>query len=819
MKSQFIAHLRKSDQREQSLWTHLTETSEFAGAFAGKIGLEQVGSLLGLLHDVGKASEAFQNYIRSAVGLKNPDEDGYVDSAEMKGKIDHSSAGAQIINTNLADKGTEGKIAAQILSLCIASHHSGLIDCLLPDGQNNFKRRMDKPEDKTHANEVLNTLDRDEQRRLDSCFNKDLATKLILVMNNLREKNESKETLMFKYGLLTRFLFSCLIDADRLNTADFEFPKNKKLRNQNQYPTWDILIQRFNRKKFERKNEVDALRNRISQACLDFSVKPTGLYQLTVPTGGGKTFASLRFGLHHARQHQMDRIVYVIPYTSIIDQNAEEVRRVLEGKDDKGKVVLEHHSNLTPDQETRRQNLLSENWDAPIVFTTSVQFLEALFSAGTRGARRMHQLANAVIVFDEVQTIPVRCVHMFNVALRFLVKGCGSTAVLCTATQPLLDKIERKERALEILPDQQMMPDVKGLFRDLKRVEIHDSRKPGGWTEEEVVELADQELHQSRSVLIVVNTKLSAKKLYQQVKQTVIEDVFHLSTDMCPEHRMNVLNTIKGRLKNNRPTICVSTQLIEAGVDIDFGSVIRYLAGLDSIAQAAGRCNRHGLRANHGNVFIVNPKEENLNRLEEIRIGAQMAERVLDEFKDTPEKFSSDILSPALMEQYYKYYFYDRKDKMNYLVTSKSAVGRDDNLFCLLSTNGLSVDDHKRTHNGSEPAMALRQSFQKASEAFRAIESLTRGVIVQYGKEGKKLVNDLCAAFEVEKQYKLLKRAQRFSVNVYPYVFEDLSKQRAIHEIQEGSGVFYLDSENYSDEFGLSKEIVNEMEPYIVGKE
>ena len=560
MKKKFIAHRREKDGEPQLLSDHLRQVSFLAGQFANKIGLKEAGRLVGLLHDLGKATDEFQRYIQSATGRIYPDSDEYIDPVAQKGKIDHSSAGAHVIFRELSGKGTEGVIAAQLLSLCIASHHSGLIDCLLPDGNNNFQRRMDKLDTKTHTEEALSSLDDSERERIDKLFTKELSTELLTKLKSLKEENDSKETLMFKYGLLTRFLFSCLIDADRLNTADFEFPQNKTIRNQNRYPSWNLLIERFNRKKFENRNKVvDALRSRISQACLEFSIKPKGLYQLTVPTGGGKTFASLRFGLHHAKKHQMDRIIYVIPYTSIIDQNAEEVRKVLEKDDDKGKIVLEHHSNLTPDEETRRQNLLSENWDAPIVFTTSVQFLEALFSAGTRGARRMHQLANAVIIFDEVQTIPIRCVHMFNVALRFLVKGCGSTAVLCTATQPLFDKIEKKERALEILPEQQMMSDVKGLFRDLKRVEMHDRRKPGGWAEKEVVELVNQKLRQSRSVLIIVNTKLSAKNLYQQAKQSGMEDLFHLSTDMCPKHRMDVLNKIKDRLKNNEPTLCVST--------------------------------------------------------------------------------------------------------------------------------------------------------------------------------------------------------------------------------------------------------------------
>lgn len=819
MKEHFIAHRREKDGESQDLWEHLKEASILAGQFAAKIGLKEHGELIGLLHDFGKATKEFADYIRSRVGLIDPDADDYVDESEKKGKIDHSSAGAQILYRRFSDRGPEGILAAQILSLCVASHHGlGMIDCLKPDGQNNFKRRVEKPEVKTRTKEAWNNLEEAEREMMESILNEKLPEQLILKMKALEESCESPQTRMFKWGLLTRFLFSCLIDADRLSTADFELPRNAKLRNKNKYPTWDILIKRFNAKEYDIRNDVDSLRNQVSEQCFESSTKPKGLYQLTVPTGGGKTFASLRFALNHARKYAMDRIIYVIPYTSIIDQNAHEVRKLLEERDKKGryldKVVLEHHSNLTPEEETRRQNLLAENWDAPIVFTTSVQFLEALFSSGTRGARRMHQLANAVIIFDEVQTIPIRCVHMFNVALRFLVKGCGSTVVLCTATQPLLDKIEIKERALEILPEQQMVHDINSRFRDLKRVQVHDCLKVGGWTEDEIVDLARKELQGSGSVLIVVNTKQSAKNLYRQLRASGLEGIFHLSTDMCPAHRMDVLQEIKNIL-GNKPTICVSTQLIEAGVDIDFGCVIRYLAGLDSIAQAAGRCNREGSRT-YGNVFIVNPRHENLDRLREIRIGAQMAERVLDEFKETPERYDGDILGPIAMEQFYRYYFYERKEEMRYPVSSKSPVGREDNLFELLSTNRQSAQEHQRSHQ-SPPSLPLRQSFQTASRTFRAIDSPTRGIVVPYGKEGKKIINQLCSAFEIEKQYKLLKKSQRYSVNVYANIFDTLAGNQIIREAQKESGIYYLDSQYYSNEFGLSKEIVNEMELYHVG--
>ena len=487
------------------------------------------------------------------------------------------------------------------------------------------------------------------------------------------------------------------------------------------------------------------------------------MFTLTVPTGGGKTLASLRFALHHAKEHGMDRIIYVIPFTSIIDQNAQVVREILEPKEcpeDTGKIVLEHHSNIGADAQSWKEKLLTENWDAPVVFTTMVQLLEALFGAGTRGARRMHQLAKAVIVFDEIQTLPIKCVHLFNNAINFLVNHCGSSVVLCTATQPLLGSVDEKKGALKLSEKNELMPDVGKLFVDLKRVHVHDCRKSPGWTYPEIAALAVEQVKENGSCLVVVNTKKAARIIFEEAKKDGLE-VFHLSTGMCPAHRKQVLKTIRQKLDDEKPILCVSTQLIEAGVDVDFRSVIRMLAGLDSIAQAAGRCNRHG-SPEIGNVFVVNPAEENLDYLKDIAVGKEKSNRVLDDYKSDPSKYDSDIIGPKMLEWYYQNYFYERKDVMDYPVNAN----RNDTLLNLLSSNSSAVADFQRT-NKTMPAINLRQSFMTAAKLFKSIDAPTRSVIVRYGDEGKELVNQLCSAFEVEKQYALIKKAQQYSVNLF----------------------------------------------------
>jgi CRISPR-associated endonuclease/helicase Cas3 len=808
---ELIAHIRK-DRKEQLLVTHLVEASQKSEEFAAKVGLPEIGKVMGLLHDFGKASQEYQNYLRTQEGLINPDEDNY--SKAKRGEVDHSTAGAQLIFEKLANREQEGKILAQFLALAIASHHSGLIDCLKPDGFNEFQRRIGKDDKDTNLKEARRKLP-DIEKQLDEILAQPLEKQFFEKIMGMRDA-EKDVTLPFKHGLLARFLLSCVLEADRLNTADFEHPNNEAIRNYGKYVPWDVLIERLEAKyavyaqetaqmKPGRALEVNQLRAQVAQACLEAAGKPKGIYQLTVPTGGGKTEASLRFALHHAKAHNMDRVFYIVPFITIIDQNADKIRDILERTDERGKVILEHHSNFVPEDDTRyRHNLLAENWDAPIVFTTQVQFLEALFGSGTRDARRMHQLANSVIIFDEVQTVPLKITHMFNAALRFLTHDCGATVVLCTATQPPLDKLPNEYRRLTIAPEHQIIQNPQELFEKLKRVEVHDERKPDGWTNAEIADLAERALREKGSVLIVVNTRPAALAVYQEIKNRNLGvPLYHLSTNMCAAHREEVLEKeIKPKLnpKTKQPVICVSTQLIEAGVDIDFGAVIRSLAGLDSIAQSAGRCNRHGLREDGGSVWVVNPQEENLASLPDIQIGRDHAETILRFYEKNPDGYDRDSIGLKAIAKYYQMYFDRRANELNYPVSRGDKLDHDDNLFNLLGRNS-------HAYKGQVDEASLKQSFMIASKIFCVIDSPTIGVIVPY-EEGKEIITALCGDIDMRQKRELLKLAQRYSVQLFrgrKGQFELLTEKGAIHQIKDDE-IFYLVPYHYDNEIGWSEE-------------
>ena len=474
----YIAHVRTSDKCKQTVATHLLEVADITKKLAAKINVPEAGELIGLLHDFGKYSASFQNYLQSGTGLLNADiDDDYVDAVALKGKIDHSTAGAQWVWEALSKYGKngEGKLCGQILALCIASHHSGLIDCLKPEGVNGFNERINKDDDRSHLAECKQNADAHILEQAKNLADKPLMLAMLKQLSLLTKNEQHGQTLSeaikcFYIGFWTRFLFSCLIDADRINSADFERPNNASYRNK--AVSWDIAINRMELFLTEQQvndTPINTIRRTISETCKNRAQDAQGIYTLTVPTGGGKTYASLRYALHHANTHGLERIIYVIPYTSIIEQNAEAIRKVIEQDGDQYPWVLEHHSNLEPENQTWHSKLAAENWDAPIVLTTMVQFLETLFSGGTRGVRRLHQLANSVIIFDEIQTLPINCTHLFCNALNFLSAYTKTTAVLCTATQPLLDQLKSPEKGQLLIPEENHLIDgCQTIIRPIK---------------------------------------------------------------------------------------------------------------------------------------------------------------------------------------------------------------------------------------------------------------------------------------------------------------------------------------------------------------
>ena len=823
MKFTFIAHVRKTDKCPQSVQTHLVETSELAKIFARKLNLEPVGELLGLMHDFGKYSRKFQKYIHDETGLFNPDLDDE-ESTPNSSKVDHSTSGAQWVYHELRKFGTKqgiGELFGQMLGLCIASHHGeGLIDCLDGEGNPKWIERFNKTDELTHLVECEQNADEVVQKKAHELAGENLIRSLLKAVKPILSDSTTNDKIKeFYLGCLTRFLFSCLIDADRINSSDFEREAQKEVRRLTEKPDWQMAIDQVEAKLagFQNRYPIDEIRRRISSDCLKRAVDSQGIYTLTVPTGGGKTLASLRYALHHAQKHNLDRIIYIIPYTSIIDQNAQAVREIL-GED----WVLEHHSNLEPEKQSWQDKLLSENWDKPIVFTTMVQFLDAWFGGGTRGARHIHPMANSVLIFDEIQTLPVKCVHLFCNVLNWLTTFGKSTAILCTATQPLLGESglqnfpEDKRgsitaRGLLRLPENAEImgkhQDLNKLFADLSRVEIRFNEKAGGWNVDEAGTFLLEQFQTTPSCLFIVNTKKWAQELYQYCQRQNVpsEALFHLSTNQCAAHRKAIFDTIKARLENKQPVICISTQLIEAGVDISMACVIRALGGLDGIAQAAGRCNRHGEKEGKGQVWVLNLQEQDFTRiLPDIQAGKTHAERVFRDFA------GQDILQPAAMERYFEYYFYQRSDEMSYSVKNSTTGSLLDWLSDNKNNPGGNININNRR---TGKIQLLMQSFKSAGRAFQAIDAPTHAVIVPYG-EGAELIAKLCGEWDPKEMYDAKKKAQRYSVNVFPNVWDKLQKENALYETIEGSGIYYLNERYYNDEFGLSLDETSEMTFY-----
>ncbi len=739
----YYAHTAETETGErdpnQSRWqllsTHLCNVAELARQFAAPFGLADEARLAGLLHDLGKYREPFQEYLAG----KRPG------SAETH----HAVYGA----TLAFQREWVGPAFA------IAGHHAGLHD--LSDLQALvFGNKYD----------AVNRL---------APLVKQFEDELGKIPNELAEPefaDPAKDKAITEFYV--RMLFSCLVDADFLDTEQFSRGQERSSLKLDA----TLLLERLqaHRDGFDSSGELNALRNRIFEDCLAKAADPTGFFSLTVPTGGGKTLSGMAFALEHARRHDIERVIVVIPYLSIIEQNATTYREVLDPKNEG--IVIEHHSAvpLKDDNDERRrrppEELAAENWDAPIIVTTSVQFIESLFANRTSKCRKLHNIANSVVLLDEVQTLPAHLLNPLLHVLRDLKKHYRVSFVFSTATQPAFKRSTSLSNGFDEREVKELVSQPDDLFKKLGRVAYSVRKTESDWSE-----LAEEWASEPRA-LGVVNTRKQAAEWWKMLRDSLkeqglskdrleakLKNVFHLSSAMCAEHRTQVLKKVRRRLREGRFCWLVSTQVVEAGVDIDFPLVYRALGPLDSIVQAAGRCNREGRLPSKGRVVVFRPTDAKLPA-GVYRVATDIAARLLDQL--SMEDLSCE---PALFGRYFAELF-------EYVPT-----------------------DHNRKRECpiQEDREALR--FREVARKARVIGDDTQAVIAPWGEALK----DVAAIRERPQTEgprftrKDLRGLQRFMVNLHSRDFQVLDSMKQLRPLLPGMELRVLNEGIYHEHLGV----------------
>ena len=706
---EYCAH--KDGDREQLVREHLQGTAELAAEFAEKFGKADWGYCCGLLHDIGKYSGEFQTKIR-----ENPDL-----------RVDHSTAGAKVCN--------ELGGYYQCMTYCIAGHHAGLPDLGRRGLPSSLCDRLDKKicDYSAYKSEIkipeLKTMPFDPAQVTDPNFS---------------------------LAAFIRMLYSCLVDADFLDTERF---MKDGVVERDSGESMEMLFHKLQDHVADwlKNNDnmtINGRRSEILRNCLEQGKSPKGLFQLTVPTGGGKTVASLAFALRHAVEHHLDRVIYVIPYTSIIEQNAQVFREILGSEN-----VLENHSNVDYEdsEEFKPLQLAAENWDKPVVVTTNVQFFESLYANKSSKCRKLHNIVNSVIIFDEAQMLPANYLKPCMVMIEELLQQYGISIVLCTATQPALQQfLPEKYVARELCPrrDEQ--------FRFFERVTYQNIDTV---TEEEMAE----KLQQEQQTLCIVNTRKRTQKLYERLKG---KGVYHLSTSMYPAHRRRVLTAIRKRLKDKKRCMVISTSLVEAGVDLDFASVYRELAGVDSIIQAAGRCNRNGERVKEESVVHIFQWKDR-----EIVPGQRQQ---IDTTKNLLTEGRNITELKTITEYFYRLYYIkgDSLDKKHILELFKDR------------------DYH----------------FATAAREFKLIEENTVTVYINREPEADALLQEIRQKGMTRS---LMRKAGQYCVNVYrgegtqERLFEKMYRAGMLREVVDGAQDFYelIDKKQYQEDTGLKLDV------------
>lgn len=788
-----VAHIRDVDHVLQTVEEHSIETARLAKEYGRKMGLENMTELAGLLHDMGKMAAEFSHYLHRVVIQKD----------NISPYIDHSTAGAKYLYENyyVHQVGNQLELIAQnlvveIVGMVILSHHSGLLDFITDDGGSDFIRRVEE-KDLPFYREVVRNFEHNPEN---ASKVRDLVhasvQEMLHILRKLQELRRKHQhyPLLLSLSYVTKTVFSCLVDADRTSTRRFE---------ENDQTPLFVDISPFFQQSYSRVMEqvsewdkrgstslINKLRSRMSAQCDAWADNTTGIYTLSIPTGGGKTFSSLRYALKHAMRTKKDRIIYVVPYTTILEQNAKAVREIIKDQSQ----VLEHHGNVIDDhildQDVdyygnpmyKRLQLARDNWDYPIIFTTMVQFLDTFYAKGTRKARRLHNLMNSVIVFDEVQSVPFQHYHLFNEAVNFLYYFGNSSILLCTATQPSVSEMRYPVRLSEC---HEVISNLKQVVEAFERVRFQlDDQALSGMDHHQLADYVQQLYLQHGSLLVILNTKKSVQQIYEVMKNRGVGNVYHLSTLMCPVHRIAILDEVRERLHRRESVLCISTQLIEAGVDISFRAVLRAIAGLDSIAQAAGRCNRHG-EETCGYVYLVRVSDENLDRLPEIKYGKAVT---IDYILNDPN-YRNHLLHPDSIRRFYQYY-YHHLHHMNRMTHPK--LQRE--LIELIDENR-QLKEYQKT---ILPAM-----YKTLENHFQAIDSPTKTVLVPY-ERGKDLIVQLNEEIpDLALLHRLIKEAQLYSINIFDQTFRELSQSGQIYNLY-GKTIYYLDEQSYSLDTGLT---------------
>lgn len=727
----------------ESLAKHLQEVSRTASQNAAVFGAGEWGAILGRCHDLGKASAEFQRYLR----LSNGDEaqDAGVEEADSRRRVDHSTFGARYVSNQI------GGWAGKLLAFCIAGHHAGLTN----DASG---------EDGSERGTLRDRLNAD--RAIPYVSDPGLTLQKPGLPWNFKLPQEAGWSLAF----FTRMLFSCLVDADRTCTEVFCDPEAARQRAEDR-PTLqelDSALTSYLAKVVEHSvpSLVNQCRREVLQECLSAATQGPGFFSLQVPTGGGKTLSSLAFGLRHAALNPgMRRVIVAIPFTSIIEQTADVYRYALGSL--ASRALVEHHTNIVPLRDTRANQLGTENWDAPLVVTTNVQFLESLFAAATTACRKLHRIAGSIIILDEAQTLPVDLLSPTLAALRELVGHYGCTIVLCTATQPALE--HRNDFPQGLAGVRPIIPDPRPLFGRLKRADV----RPAG-------KLPDQELASrlaaEKQVLCIVNTRSHASRLYDALSALAPDSCFHLSTLMCGAHRRLALKAIRERLEKNQSCQIVSTQLIEAGVDIDLPVVYRAATGFDSIAQAAGRCNREG-KLPMGYTYVFEAEQEPPPGL--LRESAQCARELFSTYPD--------LLAPEAIRAYFERFYWGRRDRWDSMNILSMFT-----LDCLRGTT--------------------RFQFREAERAYRLINDQSLPILIPFDPTAEGFSRDLLNG---RVEFVLHRNLQPYLVSVPERTLRSLEAD-SIVQAHESGVYLLLRQDAYTDNKGLRLESLR-LDPMLWG--